>query len=68
MAEATKITKAPSDPYFCRFHIATVGSDTKINADTVWSKPFRYKAFADEITVGGYDDWKLKTVTVIILE
>lgn len=52
----------------CRFHVATVGADGQINADTGYSKPFRFKAYADDIADAGYLDWKLRTVTVVIFE
>ena len=64
----TKTLKPLSDPYFCRFHVATVGDDGQVNADTGYSKPYRYKAYADEQADAGYLDWKLRAVTVIIFE
>lgn len=64
----TKALESTPDPYFCRFHVATVGADGYINADTGYSKPYRFKAYADEIADAGYSDYKLKTVTVIIFE
>lgn len=52
----------------CRFHVATVGSDGQINANTGYSKPYRFKAYADKLVDAGYSDSKLRTVTVIIFE
>lgn len=68
MVQSSKKFKVTPDPYFCRFHVATVGADEQINADTSYSKPYRFKAFVDDIVDAGYLDWKLRTVTVVIFE
>lgn len=68
MVQSSKKFKVTPDPYFCRFHVATVGADGRIDADTGYSKPYRFKAYADDIVDAGYSDRELKTVTVIIFE
>lgn len=68
MVQSPKKFKVTPDPYLCRFHVTTVGADGRINADTSYSKPYRFKAYADDIADAGYLDWKLKTVTIIIFE
>lgn len=68
-SDSAKVSaKVTPDPYFCRFHVATVGADGQINADTDYSKPYRFKACADDIADAGYSDLKLRTITVIIFE
>lgn len=64
----TRVLKPLSDPCICRFHAATVGTDGQINTYTEYSKPYRFKALADEFVDAGYSDYRLKTVAVIIFE
>lgn len=60
----TKTLKPLSDPYIYRYHAATVGTDGRINENTIYSNYYWDKATVDRLVA---DDAKLKTITVIII-
>lgn len=60
----TKVLKLVSEPYICRYHAATVGSDGRINENTVYSDYYWDKVAVERLVAA---DTRRKAITVIII-